>query len=543
MPGKKSVLISLLAVSFLFATCTRHESPAAPPTSANPSPVAAAGAPSSACVSFLEGSATISTGTDAKPAEIGCPVPLSSRVATAAESHCDIALGTLGVIRLMPLTVLELSRFDLGEGRRIGIVSLVEGAVAAKVSRLAATDRFAVTTRYSVLGVRGTEFLVSFGKDGPLRLAVRSGEVAVLPRTLDPVALGGSTAADAVYRAILTEAPAVDAGNEATVSSHALDEENSAWAALSPSVDAAIVQAGAAVQTDTLLLSPSIRAALAGIDTASSTLSAAVKPADSVTLKDFKELDTMAAPGGTHALPSAPAPIPAPTTSPSSPPAPAASVVPSTSSRLSAQANRPVDIALVEAAWSKEGNQNLVVASFQPEKLSFEQSSPSREEGELDLVAALPGGATFANIRSIGARLGFAEGAEGPFAHIAINLRSEEENGQYWIEEDLIWQIQRLFILCRAGFSGKDGNKDDFDFNYEGDLSLGRAYDLRVDLEPASGKLVWYLDGAQIAAATAPGLTQRAGRPAKIILNTYRAQSSFATTFAERVTCATARTN
>ena len=480
----------------------------------------------SGLVSYLEGTVAIRVGSETRPAEIGSAVPMSARVTTSEASRCDVTLGSLAVIRILPLTTLDLSSLDLSGGRT-GALRLVAGTLAAKVSKLTDRDRFTVATTYSVAGVRGTEFLVGITQDGSTRLAVRAGEVALLPAGLDAEAFGSTDQANAVYHAFINAAVAVQAGHEAIFSPSDVDQANAAWQTLGPSLANAVSQAAPTQPPDTLLAAAPIRAALSALDSERTSLAPLSKPASTSALRDLRELDTVPAPQA-PAAPATAAPAAPATAAPAAPAAAAAS--PRTGSE-----GPLTSVGMSEADWDKEGGQAAVVPRFAGGVVTFEQDTAAADDGEIDLVSKAPVDATFNDIRSLSARLGFASVSQGTFSHVAINLRSDETNGAYWVEADLIQQSDGLLVLCRAGFSGASGDVDDYRFEYRGGLAVGKAYDVRIDLDTAKGNLTWYVGGAKIASARAAGLAQRGDRTARIVLNSFRSKGSQATNSAERI--------
>lgn len=516
MSAQRFAALALLLPCLVALSCAR-EKPAAP--RAAPAPAAAPTA--AASVVFLEGGATLARDGTSRPAEIGAAVPAGATVSTAAASRCDLKLGSLGILRILPLSTVELSLLDLDEGRRSLSARLVSGRVAAKVDKLGARDRFGIATQTAVCSVRGTEFVVAIAQGGSLRVAVKEGSVAVLPPALDPAALKSTPAAEAVYAALLAAAPSIGAGREASVSPREMEGSVAAWAKAEKAIAPLLEKSDA--DPAALLASAPFTGALASFAAAAAPLASAGTKAGIESAKDFAQFDSMGEPVTQGA---------APPVIELSPPM----------TVIDDFADPSYEGSLNGSVWITEGSTEVYSPHQRKGLLRFEQAEPAPVDSSFELVAERKERIPLGDYRSLEGILGYESGASPGFSHIAINLRARgASEGDYWIEADLINYSDHPVILCRIGYEGSKGSKDEYRYQYDGGLKFGAAYAIRMDLDPAKGGIAWFLDGKKIASGTAPGVAANSGLAAEVILNGLRSKGSLATTTADRIAFARTR--
>jgi hypothetical protein len=438
-------------------------------------------------------------------AEIGDEIPLSATVTPGALSRCDLGFGSLGLLRIMADSSIELSAMDLTEGRRVLSIKLESGRVLAKVAKLGSRDRFGVVAGSTACSVRGTEFVVETVAGGEVRIAVREGSVAVLPSALGPEALRQSEASEAVYSRLLAAAPQLEAGHEASYRPKDMEPASRAWARAAPALEAELAKTGPKIEES--LASAAFTQALASMAAAEAPLAEAAQAAGTRSLEEFAEFESMPeVPGQPQAAPRIP-------------------LLP-----VDEFSKPAFEASLDPALWDVAGPSSVLTPRQRAGKLRFEQEAPATTDSEVQLVAKAPQ-FPLGRYRALAATLEL--GPTSPeFSHIAINLRTPgTSEGDFWIEADLINKGNHPGILARVGYSGPRGDRDEYRFEYEGGLSYGRPYDLRIELEP-SGTIVWLLGVKRFASTKAPGLTANADLPAQIVLNSLRSKGAFGTTSA-----------
>jgi len=290
----------LLCAAVLFAACSRAQHK-------NPSPHP----PTTATVTYFTGSVTITVGSNTRSADLGQEVPVDATVSTGDNSQCDLQFGSLGTLRVQADTKVSLDQISVGAERRISSMKLLEGAVAAKVSKLAGSDRFNVTTNSVVCGVRGTEFIVRTAGDGGTTVSVKEGRVALLPPAFDPAPLesgaAGTSAAPLVDKAFSTlqeMVPAVGASQTVTVGAHDLDKASDAWKKVETKLNDLTAKTQAAgdrgAQTPTspgdtaaALDAAGLKTTIASVASASETLAAKTETVTTAKAHELDAFDTM----------------------------------------------------------------------------------------------------------------------------------------------------------------------------------------------------------------------------------------------------------
>lgn len=232
---------ALLALALLFS-CSRPAAKPATPTGATPT--GATSAPEKRAlelsVSYVSGQAELfSGGALSRALEPGDPVAVGSTVHTGRDGICELSVGELGSLRVLPDTSVVIRGAEILGGSGIFRAELVSGKILAKARRLAGRESFMVSSPNAVCGIRGTAFALSFGGKRSL-LAVAEGRVAVLPA--GPVfsrveaASTRSELARGLLRTAVSLAPLVGEGQELSIGPAELERSESSWSALSASL-------------------------------------------------------------------------------------------------------------------------------------------------------------------------------------------------------------------------------------------------------------------------------------------------------------------
>ena len=118
-------------------------------------------------IKVAHGAVTIQRGGASIPASVGMAVQASDVVATGSDGSVGITMTDNSLLSAGPNSVLALDRYDFDDVTSEGHfdASLRKGTLAVVSGRLAqqSPDAMKVRTPSAVLGVRGTEFVVSVG--------------------------------------------------------------------------------------------------------------------------------------------------------------------------------------------------------------------------------------------------------------------------------------------------------------------------------------------------------------------------------------------
>jgi hypothetical protein len=118
-------------------------------------------------VKIAKGTVTIERAGQSIPAEVGTRLQTSDVVTTGPDGAVGITMTDDSLLSAGPNSVLALDRFDFDDVTSAGRfdASLRKGTLAVVSGRLAKQSRDAMTVRTpsAVLGVRGTEFVISAG--------------------------------------------------------------------------------------------------------------------------------------------------------------------------------------------------------------------------------------------------------------------------------------------------------------------------------------------------------------------------------------------
>jgi hypothetical protein len=116
-------------------------------------------------IKIARGAVTIERGTQAQPAIVGARLQTSDVVKTGADGSVGISMSDNSLLSLGPNSTLSLDRYEFDSTTNEGAfdTSLQKGSLAVVSGRIAKQSLDAVTVRtpHAVLGVRGTEFVVS----------------------------------------------------------------------------------------------------------------------------------------------------------------------------------------------------------------------------------------------------------------------------------------------------------------------------------------------------------------------------------------------
>jgi hypothetical protein len=151
--------------------------------------LAASETPPAGTITFLDGEATRAAGGKAVKLAQGASIYQGDVIDTARRTRVELTLVDQSVLRLGPLSRVELDAAAFGKSADDRKVSakLRVGNIWASVTRtLGGEARFEVKTENAVAGVRGTTFRVDASKDKSCVVKVYAGTVAVaggpLPR-------------------------------------------------------------------------------------------------------------------------------------------------------------------------------------------------------------------------------------------------------------------------------------------------------------------------------------------------------------------------
>ncbi len=184
-----------LAAAFTAAALVAAAALAAPAA-----PAAAPETPSAGSITFLDGDASRMAGGKTVKLKSGAPIYQGDVIETARRTRVELTLMDQSVLRLGPLSRVELVSAAFGQGaddRKVSAKLRVGNVWASVTKSLGGEARFEVRTENAVAGVRGTTFRVDASKDKSVVVKVYSGTVAVaagpLPRPQHGAAPAGGT--------------------------------------------------------------------------------------------------------------------------------------------------------------------------------------------------------------------------------------------------------------------------------------------------------------------------------------------------------------
>jgi hypothetical protein len=116
-------------------------------------------------VKLAKGRVTVERGGQALPATVGMRVQASDTVQTGADGSVGITMSDNSLLSAGPNSTLTLARYEYDETTSQGRfdTTLTAGSLAVVSGRIAkqSPDAMTVRTPRAILGVRGTEFVVS----------------------------------------------------------------------------------------------------------------------------------------------------------------------------------------------------------------------------------------------------------------------------------------------------------------------------------------------------------------------------------------------
>jgi len=116
-------------------------------------------------VKVVKGEVTIERAGAVLRAEVGTRVQNADVLKTGADGSCGLTMSDNSLLSMGPNSILTLDRFDFDSTTQAGRfeTTLSKGSLAVISGRIAkqTPDAMKVRTPASVLGVRGTEFVVS----------------------------------------------------------------------------------------------------------------------------------------------------------------------------------------------------------------------------------------------------------------------------------------------------------------------------------------------------------------------------------------------
>ncbi len=166
-------LFALPAAALLLFACSQKPPKPAPSQSS-------AAVPAIAFVTYLSGDVQIGSDGDWKEAVLGQFLAAGEQLRTGKGSAAEVQISNRAGILLREKTTVGVT----GPERSPYTIELHEGSVVSRVARLSGGERFRVLAGNSVIGVKGTRFIVSQGEG--TGVAVAEGTVTLLPTGVDP---------------------------------------------------------------------------------------------------------------------------------------------------------------------------------------------------------------------------------------------------------------------------------------------------------------------------------------------------------------------
>jgi hypothetical protein len=165
----------------------------------------AAGPAPAGSITFLAGEATRAQGGAKEPLKEGSAIFQGDVIETATRTRVELKLSDASVLRLGPLSRVELDAAAFGssaDSRKVSAKLRVGNVWASVTKALGGEARFEVRTENAVAGVRGTTFRVDASTDKSVVVKVYSGTVAVaagqIPRPEHAAPDGPAAAGDKV---------------------------------------------------------------------------------------------------------------------------------------------------------------------------------------------------------------------------------------------------------------------------------------------------------------------------------------------------------
>ena len=158
-----------IAFGLMWASLGAHAQTAtAPPLPAPASPVAPVDAQRIGTFKDTQGDAWIGADAARRAAQSGAGVNLADRLSTGPQGAATLTLKDGTVLTMGPNTTMDLRQFQFDSTTQQGnfLLDLLQGSVRVVTGLLAKVnpERFKVQTPTSVVGVRGTDFIVETEK-------------------------------------------------------------------------------------------------------------------------------------------------------------------------------------------------------------------------------------------------------------------------------------------------------------------------------------------------------------------------------------------
>lgn len=116
-------------------------------------------------------------------AALGSVLKAGDKLKTGQKAKVDVQFNDGSSVRLAENSDLDFNKIAMKEGGTSDTqVALVSGKVFAKVNKKQKEDSFSVVTPTAIAGVRGTSFVMEYGKDNKANVKVLEGAVALAPR-------------------------------------------------------------------------------------------------------------------------------------------------------------------------------------------------------------------------------------------------------------------------------------------------------------------------------------------------------------------------
>ena len=179
-----------------------------------------------AIITFISGDAYILSEKGILPAVIGSSLKEGDSLKTASDSYIEILITGSSVIRMDENTELSIERLSVTRTNSDIAMSLLTGSIVNKVEKIIAppaeAGSYSIRTQGAVLGVRGTEFLISSLEPEKVLLAVKSGKVHMIPHPdvverLKEKAPTGDTNIENFIKLVEESFPDVTGGSEITI--------------------------------------------------------------------------------------------------------------------------------------------------------------------------------------------------------------------------------------------------------------------------------------------------------------------------------------
>jgi hypothetical protein len=196
----RATAVAALTAALLSGAAAVH---AAGPAPAGQAAAGAAAGPAAAGaaagqVTFLAGEASRVLGEKRQPLALGSAVYQGDVIETARRTRLELRLADASVLRLGPVSRVELDAAAFGaspDDRKVSAKLRVGNVWASVTKTLGGEARFEVKTENAVAGVRGTTFRVDAAKDKSVVVRVYSGTVAVAAGAIPRPAHDGGAAA------------------------------------------------------------------------------------------------------------------------------------------------------------------------------------------------------------------------------------------------------------------------------------------------------------------------------------------------------------